>query len=270
MKTFSKLMTLAVLMLGLTLPAYAEKIVLEGSTTVLPIAQKAAEVYMDKNPGAQISVRGGGSGVGIASLLDKTCNIADSSRAMKDTEYDKANTNGVDARATVIAMDGIVVIVNPANPVGALSKKQVKGIYTGSISNWKELGGNDEKIVVISRDSSSGTFEAFGALALEGAKVRADALLQASNQAVASSVANTPGAIGYVGLGYVSSSVKAVDYSEVKASKESVLTGKYKLGRPLFMYTNGEPKGLTKDLIDFILSPEGQKLVEEEGFVGLK
>ena len=270
MRTLSKLAVLAILTLGVALPARAEKIVLEGSTTVLPIAQKAAEVYMDKNPGAQISVRGGGSGVGIASLLDKTCDIADSSRAMKDTEYDKANTNGVDAKANVIAMDGIVVIVNSANPVSALAKKQVKDIYTGSVSNWKQLGGSDEKIVVISRDSSSGTFEAFGTLALDGAKVRSDALLQASNQAVASTVASTPGGIGYVGLGYVSTSVKAVDYEGMKASKETVLTGKYKLGRPLFMYTNGEPKGLVKDLIDFILSPEGQKLVEEEGFVGLK
>ena len=267
---FTKILTLGAMILGIALPCYAEKIVLEGSTTVLPIAQKAAEVYMDKNPGAQISVRGGGSGVGIASLLDKTCNIADSSRPMKDTEYDKANANGVDARANVIAMDGIVVIVNSANPVSALNKKQVKDIFTGSVSNWNQVGGSDEKIVVISRDSSSGTFEAFGALALDGAKVRSDALLQASNQAVASTVASTPGGIGYVGLGYVTSAVKAVDYAGVKASKETVLTNKYKLGRPLFMYTNGEPKGLAKDLIDFILSPDGQKLVEEEGFVGLK
>lgn len=270
MKTIDKLAISIILMLGLALPVYAEKIVLEGSTTVLPIAQKAAEVYMDKNPGAQISVRGGGSGVGIASLIDKSCDIANSSRAMKDTEYEKANTNGVDAKANVIAMDGIVIIVNSVNPVGALNKKQLKEIYTGSISNWKELGGDDEKIVVVSRDSSSGTFEAFGTLALEGVKVRADALLQASNQAVASTIASTPGAIGYVGLGYITSSVKAVDYEGIKASKETVLTGKYKLGRPLFMYTNGEPKGLAKNFIDSILSPEGQKLVEEDGFVGLK
>lgn len=270
MKTFSKLMTLVILVLGLALPAYAEKIVIEGSTTVLPIAQKAAEVYMDKNPGAQISVRGGGSGVGIASLLDKNCDIADSSRSMKDTEYDKASTNGVDAKANVIAMDGIVMIVNPVNPIDGLTKKQIKDIYTGSISNWKDLGGKDEKIVVISRDSSSGTFEAFATLALDNSKVRSDALMQASNQAVASTVANTPGCIGYVGLGYVTSSVKAINFNGVKASKETVLIGKYKLGRPLFMYTNGEPKGLVKELIDFILSPEGQKLVEDDGFVGLK
>ena len=179
-------------------------------------------------------------------------------------------TNGRSPKANVIAMDGICVIVHPANSIGALTKKQIKDIYTGTISNWKQLGGPDEKIVVISRDSSSGTFEAFGALALDGSKVRSDALLQASNQAVASTVSRTPGAIGYVGLGYVSSSVKAVDVDAVKATKETVLSNKYPIGRPLFMYTNGEPKGLAKQFIDFILSSEGQKLVEEEGFVGLK
>ena len=270
MKVLSKVLTLALVTLGLTIPCYAEKIVVEGSTTLLPIAQKAAEVFMNSNPGADISVRGGGSGVGIASLIDGTCDIGDSSRPIKDTELDKAVTNGRSLKANVVAMDGICVIVHPSNSMSALSKKQIKDIYTGAISNWKQLGGPDEKIVVISRDSSSGTFEAFGTLALDGAKVRPDALLQASNQAVASTVSRTPGAIGYVGLGYLSSSVKAVDVDGVKASKETVLSNKYPIGRPLFMYTNGTPKGLSKQFIDYILSPEGQKLVEEEGFVGLK
>lgn len=270
MKVFSRLWILWLLVLGLAVPCYAEKIVVAGSTTVLPIAQKAAEVFMNSNPGADISVRGGGSGVGIASLIDGTCDIAGSSRPIKDTELDKAVTNGRSPKANVVAMDGICVIVNPSNTVEALTGKQVKDIYTGKISNWKEVGGSDEKIVVISRDSSSGTFEAFGELALKGGKVRPDALLQASNQAVASTVSRTPGAIGYVGLGYLTSSVKAVDIDGIKASKETVLTGKYAIGRPLFMYTNGAPKGLAKQFIDYILSAEGQKLVEEEGFVGLK
>ena len=266
----AKLITLGTMILGIALPCYAEKIVVEGSTTVLPIAQKAAEVFMNNNAGADISVRGGGSGVGIASLIDGTCDIADSSRPIKDTELDKAVTNGRTIKATVIAMDGICVIVHPSNGVNALSKKQIKSIFTGAISNWNQVGGPDEKIVVLSRDSSSGTFEAFGTLVLDGAKVRSDALMQASNQAIASTVAQTSGAIGYVGLGYVTSAVKAVDVDGVKASKETVLTNKYPVGRPLFMYTNGAPQDLAKQFIDYILSPEGQKLVEEEGFVGLK
>ncbi|MFA5362839.1 MAG: phosphate ABC transporter substrate-binding protein [Candidatus Omnitrophota bacterium] len=270
MKTFGRLWCLIVLITGMAVSCYAEKIVIEGSTTVLPIAQKAAEVFMNNNPSADISVRGGGSGVGIASLIDGACDIGNSSRPIKDTELDKAVTNGRSLKATVVAMDGICVIVHPSNNVSALSREQINDIYTGAISNWRQLGGSDEKIVVISRDSSSGTFEAFGALVLNGAKARADALMQASNQAVASTVSRTPGGIGYVGLGYVTSSVKAVDVDGVTASKETVLTGKYPVGRPLFMYTNGAPKGLVKQFIDYIVSPEGQKLAEEEGFVGLK
>ena len=270
MKVSNKVWILGALILSLAIPCYAEKIVVEGSTTVLPIAQKAAEVFMNNNQGAEISIRGGGSGVGIASLIDGNCDIGSSSRPIKDTELDRAVTNGRSLKASIIAMDGICVIVHPSNSVSALTKKQIKDIYTGAISNWKQLGGADEKIVVVSRDSSSGTFEAFGTLALDGAKVRADSLMQASNQAVASTVSSTTGGVGYVGLGYVTSSVKAVDVNGVKASKETVLTNKYILGRPLFMYTNGEPKGLTKQYIDYILSLEGQKLVEDEGFVGLK
>lgn len=270
MKALSKMLMVTIAALGIAIPCYAEKIVVEGSTTVLPIAQKAAEVFMNSNPGADISVRGGGSGVGIASLMDGTCDIGASSRPIKDTELDKAVANGRALKANVIAMDGICVIVNPANSVNALTKKQVKDIYTGALSNWKQVGGPDEKIMAISRDSSSGTFEAFGTLVLDGAKVRPDALMQASNQAIASTVSRTPCGIGYVGLGYVTSAVKAVDVDGVKASKETVLSNKYPIGRPLFMYTNGAPKGLAKEFIDYILSPEGQKLVEEEGFVGLK
>ena len=222
MKNLNKIFIAGFLMLGLAIPCYAEKIVLAGSTTVLPIAQKAAEVFMNSNQGADISVRGGGSGVGIAAIIDGTCDIADSSRPIKDTELDKAVTNGRHLKATVIAMDGICVIVNTSNTIGALTKNQIKDVYIGKISNWKQVGGPDEKIVVVSRDSSSGTFEAFGTLALDGAKVRSDALLQASNQAVASVIAETPGAIGYVGLGYVTSSIKAVDVDGIEPDKETV------------------------------------------------
>lgn len=270
MKSLNKILIIGFLTFGLAVPCYAEKIVISGSTTVLPIAQKAAEVFMNSNQDADISVRGGGSGVGIAALIDGTCDIADSSRPIKDTELDKAVSNGRHPKVNVVAMDGICIIVNPSNSVDTLTRKQIKDIYTGAISNWKQLGGLDEKIVVVSRDTSSGTFEAFGELTLEKAKVRPDALMQASNQAVSTTVAETRGAIGYIGLGYLSSHVKAVYVEGVEATKETVLSGKYPISRPLFMYTNGAPKGLVKEFIDFILSKEGQQLVEEEGFVGLK
>lgn len=270
MKVVNNILMVAMLVMGAVLPCYAEKIVMEGSTTVLPIAQKAAEVFMQKNSSADISVRGGGSGVGIASLIDGTCDIALSSRPIKDTELDKSVANGKNIKAHVVAMDGIAVIVNPGNKVHTLTKKQVKDIYTGNISNWSQVGGDNQKIVVVSRDTAGGTFEAFGELALDKEKVRPDAIMQASNQAVASTVARTPGAIGYVGLGFLSSGVKAVEIDGIAPSKETVLSGKYSIGRPLFMYTNGVPKGLVKEFIDFVKSPEGQKLVEEDGFVALK
>jgi phosphate transport system substrate-binding protein len=264
--------SLFTLTLGLTLltAGNKNKVVLEGSTTVLPIAQRAAEAFMDSHPDSDISVRGGGSGVGITSIIEGTCDIADSSRPIKDAELAKAASKGKDIKAHVVAMDGIAVIVNNANKAAEISKKQVSDIYTGKISDWSKLGQAPGKIVVISRDSASGTFEAFGALALNGQKVRPDALMQASNQAIASMVSKTPGAIGYVGLGYVTDSVKALKVDGVAPSAQTVLTGKYPYSRPLFMYTNGEARGTAKEFIDSILSKEGQKLVEEDGFVGLK
>jgi phosphate transport system substrate-binding protein len=255
---------------GLTAAYAKDKITLEGSTTVLPIAQLTAEEFMNVNTNADISVRGGGSGVGIASLIDGACDIADSSRAMKDKELQTAVARGVDPKANVIAMDGITLVVNKANPINGFTTKQIKDIYTGKLSDWSQLGAEKMKIVVVSRDSASGTFEAFGTLALGGAKVRGDALMQASNQAVASVVAKTPGAIGYVGIGYVTAEIKAIPVNDITASKETVLSGKYPFSRPLFMYTNGAPKGTSKEYIDFVLSPEGQKLVEQAGYIGLK
>jgi phosphate transport system substrate-binding protein len=271
MKRVWQLMYLGVLALAVTVPCYAaNSLVLAGSTTVLPIAQRAAEDFMNKNPSIDISVRGGGSGVGIAALIDGTCDIADSSRPIKDTELDTAVSRGRNPKAHVIAMDGIAVIVHPSNPIGALTKKQVKDIFTGKISNWSQLGGANEKIVVLSRDTSSGTYEAFGELALKGEKPRSDALLQASNQAIASTVAKTAGAVGYVGLAFLSSSVKTVPIDGIIPSKETVLSGKFPYSRPLFMYTNGAPTGALKDFMDFVLSAEGQKIADDEGYVGLK
>jgi phosphate transport system substrate-binding protein len=189
---------------------------------------------------------------------------------MKDKERKKAKEKGVDVYENVVAMDGIAVIVHPSNPVDGLSKEKVKDIYTGKISNWSEVGGKRQKIVIVSRDSASGTFETFNELALDKEKVRPDALLNASNQAVATTVAKTPGAIGYVGLGYLSPSVKALEVNGVIASKKNVVNGSYILARKLFMYTNGKPKGVVGNFMEFILSEDGQKLVDKAGFVSLK
>uniref|UniRef100_A0A6H1ZQP6 Putative phosphate ABC transporter substrate-binding protein n=1 Tax=viral metagenome TaxID=1070528 RepID=A0A6H1ZQP6_9ZZZZ len=249
--------------------AAGKNITIKGSTTVLPIAQITAEVFMDRHPEVKISVQGGGSGVGIAAIIDGTCDIANASRSMKEQELSKAISKGKDPKANVIAMDGIAVIVHPSNKVSSLTKNQLKDIYIGNISDWSTLGGEKQKIVVISRDSASGTFESFGEMALDKRKVRADALMQASNQVVASTLAKTPGAIGYVGLGYVSSQVRVLALNGVMPSEGNVIMNKYILFRPLFMYTNGAPKGVVKDFIDFVLSEEGKKLIEEAGFIGV-
>lgn len=250
--------------------AAENNIVIKGSTTVLPIAQPCAEVFMDQNPDIDISVQGGGSGVGVASIIDGTCDIGNSSRSVKEEEIATAREKGVHIFENIVARDAIAVIVNPANTLTGLTLDQVKGIYTGEISNWSEVGGSDQVIVVVSRDSASGTFEAFNELALKKEKVRPDSLLQASNSAVATTVANTPGAIGYVGLGYVTDRIKAIEVNGVMASKETVNAATYPLARPLFMYTNGEPSGIVKEFIDFVMSEEGQKLVEENGFISVK
>ena len=245
-------------------------LVLTGSTTVLPIAQLCAEKFMDQHPDVNISVRGGGSGVGIAALIDGTCDIALASRPMKTKELKSARGKGINPLATVIAKDGIAIIVHPSNPLSEITLAQLKDIYIGKISNWKDVGGKPGKIVVISRDVASGTFEVFKKIVLKGAKTRADALMLASNKAVATTVEKTPGAIGYVGLGYISSKVKALAVDGVEPTKETVVSGKYKLARPLYLYTDGKPTGLAKEFIDFVLSPEGQKIVDKIGFVPVK
>jgi len=245
-------------------------LVLTGSTTVLPIAQLCAEKFMDQHPDVNISVRGGGSGVGIAALIDGTCDIAMASRPMKTKELKSARGKGINPLATVIAKDGIAIIVHPSNPLSEITLAQLKDIYTGKISNWKDVGGKPGKIVVISRDVASGTFEVFKKIVLKGAKTRADALMLASNKAVATTVEKTPGAIGYVGLGYISSKVKALAVDGVEPTKETVVSGKYKLARPLYLCTDGKPTGLAKEFIDFVLSSEGQKIVNKIGFVPVK
>ncbi|MDR1941042.1 MAG: phosphate ABC transporter substrate-binding protein [Endomicrobium sp.] len=270
MKSFIKIVSAALITALFAGNVFAGKVILEGSTTVLPIAQRAAEEYMDANLSADITVRGGGSGVGINSLISGTCDIANSSREIKDSEIQAAASKGKSPKAFVIAMDGIAVIVNPKNPVSALSKKQISDIYTGKITNWSQAGGNDEKIVVISRDSASGTFESFSELALNKQKVISSALMQASNQTIATTVSNTKGAIGYVGIGYVSDSVKSVPIDGVTANKINVLKGVYPYSRPLYMYSNGEPSGEVKKFIDFLISSDGQAIVEQEGFIPVK
>jgi len=270
MKRFIKQLVAAVVILTAgTGVAFAGNVVIKGSTTVLPIAQVTLEAYMKKNPGSNISLSGGGSGEGIKALVDKSADIANMSREAKKKEVDLGKSKGVDVYENVVAIDAIVPIVNPKNPVSDLSKDQLSQIFQGKITNWKEVGGDDLEIVVVSRDSSSGTFEAWGELVLKGAKVSPRAQLQASSGAVVQAVSKNKYAIGYIGLGYLDKSVKGLKVNGVEASEKTALSKKYPVSRYLYMYTSGKPQGETAKYLNFVLSAEGQKLVQKEGFVPL-
>lgn len=256
-----------------------QSIKVSGSTTVLPIAQKAAEAYMAGHPNADIQISGGGSGVGVQQIGEKTVDIGMSSRELSATEITKCPA----LVKTVVAKDGIAIIVNPTNEIKVISAATAKDIYTGKITKWTEVfGGNvpntNNIIVVVGRDSASGTREFFdkdAAGILKGAAPTKMMLEKNSNGAVTQTIAQTPGAIGYVSIGFVDKSVKALPIwwndpnQAVAPTKENVLSKAYPINRELFMFTNGQPTGLAKDYIDFILSPDGQKIVDSEGYVTL-
>jgi phosphate transport system substrate-binding protein len=247
----------------------AQSIVIKGSTTVLPIAQAALEAYMKANKDVQISLSGAGSGDGIKALLDKTTDIANSSREIKQEEISLAATEGVKPVAHVVAYDALLPVVHPSNKVKDLSIDQLSQIYQGKITNWKEVGGADLKIVVISRDSSSGTFESWDHFIMKKAKVTPRAQMMASNGAIVTAIANNRYAIGYLGMGYVNKSVKPLQVAGITGSAQTVLSKQYPLARELYMYTNGEPTGEVAKFIAFVKSAAGQKIVEKTGFVPL-
>ena len=241
-----------------------------GSTTVLPIAQKAADAYMATHANADIQVTGGGSSVGVQAAGEKTADIGMSSRDVKSEE----KTKYPDLVVTTIGKDGVALIINPANPVNSLTTAQIKGIYNGNFTNWNHVGGADMAIVVVGRDSASGTREFFTSSVMGGQNYIPTMLEKNSNGAVQQTISQTPGAIGYVGFGFIDASVKAVrvttDAGDIEPSVENVLAGKYPLSRSLYLLTSGQPSGLAQEYIDYILSPTGQSLLTEEGFVPVK
>ncbi len=261
----------ALISLALTASAFAAELKINGSTTVFPIMQKAIEAYMAKHPDVKISLSGGGSGNGIKAIIDSTTDIAMASRKMEEKEIELAKTKGVQPKEIVVAKDAVAAIVNPANTVENLTTQQLSDIYSGKITNWGDVGGEKGPIAVISRDSSSGTFETWQELVVgKKVKVTPDALLQASSGAVLQAVSKNKNAISYDGLGYVDKTVKALKVNGVAPSAKTALDNTYPVSRSLQIYVNGEPKGDIKGLIDFLLSAEGQKLVAEAGFVPLK
>lgn len=249
--------------------ASAEKLVLKGSTTVLPVAQLAAEAYMKAHPDVSISLSGGGSSNGIKALIDKTTDIGNASRFIKGKEVKLAVEKDIYPVPFRIALDCIVPVVHPENPVKDLSVEALRDIYLGKIKNWKEVGGNNEKIVVISRDSSSGTYDAWRSLVMKKKRVVPSALTVPSNGGLVQSISTTKGAIGYIALGYINKDVKTLSVDGVPGSEETTLSGQYPIARPLFMFTSGWPKGVTLDFMNFIFSKKGQAIVKEAGSIPL-
>lgn len=267
------------IVLFVTLPAvYSQNVSckIKGSDTVLPLTQKEAEVYMKQHPGSSIMVTGGGSGVGIAAILNGTTDIAQSSRKMKMDEKMKMQDAGKAFKETIIAYDALAVIVNTANKVEQMTREQIEGIFTGKITNWKEVGGEDLKIVVYSRETSSGTYEFFKEHVLNKKNFAPSALLMPATGAIVQSVSQTKGAIGYVGLAYLESDVKAlrVSYDQgktyVNPNVENAMNKSYPISRPLYYYYLNATEKSIQPFIDFILSAEGQKIVKEVGYVPVK
>jgi phosphate transport system substrate-binding protein len=255
---------------------------MKGSDTMVNLGQAWTERYMEKNPQGFIAVTGGGSGTGLASLISGTCDIAMSSRSISEKERAMARQKGVDPKETTVALDGLAVVVHPSNPVDKLTMEQLADIFSGKIINWKELGGADAKIVILSREVNSGTHVYFKEHVLrksnpaDKTEFAPSALLLSSSQAIADEIAGNTSAIGYYGMGYVSAKQKTVSLAPsgstvfVGPKIENVLDGSYPLSRPLFIYTNGAPAGDVEKFVSFILSFEGQKVVAETDFVPVK
>jgi phosphate transport system substrate-binding protein len=249
----------------------------KGSDTMVNAVQMVAEEFMKDYPHIFVAVTGGGSGVGIASLINKTCDVATASREIKPKEVEMALQRGVNPKEFVVAHDGVAVIVNKSNPVDELTIEDLHKIFTGKSTNWKEFSGKDMHIVTLSREVSSGTHMYFKEEVIQLGKKDSkeefspETLLLTSSQAIVEEVAGNEAAIGYLGMGYLSDRTKAVRIGRGKGfyapDVEDVLKKTYPLSRPLFMFTNGEPQGITKRFVDFTLSPMGQKQFQEAGFV---
>ena len=245
----------------------AGKIVIDGSTTVGPIAKAFAD-HFTKTTGVQVTVSESGSGNGAKSLINKTCDIATMSRPMKDNELAAAKGKGVNPVEHVVALDGLSIVLHPSNRVNALSKAQIRGIYMGKYTNWSQIGGPNAGIVVIQRESNSGTADSFKELVMgKDNPISKRAETQSSNGAIKSRVSSTPGAIGYIGLGFVDNSVKAILVDGVEPDVKTVKNGTYPIHRPLFMYTNGQPTGAVKQFVDLAKTEDGKHIISETGFV---
>lgn len=255
---------------------FSKMIEIKGSDTMVNLGQRWAEEFMNQYDKAQVSVTGGGSGTGIAALINQTADIAQSSRSIKEKEKEQAKGNGVEVQEFIVGQDGIALIVNKENEINQFTLEQLKQIFTGQITNWSQLGGMDAPIVLYSRESNSGTYAFFKEFVLEDEEYAQEALLLPSNSAIVEGIKQDKNGIGYVGLAYVNDEIRPVPVAKeegnqgILPSLETINTGAYPVARPLYLYTAGEPKGAIKTYMDFIMGEVGQKIVEDIGFIPLQ
>ncbi|MDO4721955.1 PstS family phosphate ABC transporter substrate-binding protein [Porphyromonas circumdentaria] len=264
----------ALLMSMVAASLYGQRV--KGSDTVIPLSQKEAEGYMKENPSARLTITGGGSGVGFSALLEGTTDIAQASRRIKFPERQKMQEKGINPKEVVIAYDALAVVVNPANKVSKLTREQLEGIFTGKIKNWKEVGGDDMKIIPYSRETSSGTYEFFKEVVMKNKNYMNGIMSMSATGVIIQSVTQTKGAIGYVGMAYLNKDVKAVSVSfdggkkfiapSVKNAKNST----YPIVRPLYYYYDAKIERQVKPFVDYVLSPKGQAIVDKVGFISIK
>lgn len=238
-------------------------ITMAGSTAFLPFAEQLAEDYMKKNPGVNINVQGGGSAVGIQSALNGTAQIGIADLVILPPE-------AKELKNFVVALDGISIVVHPSNKIENLTSEQVRAIYSGKIKNWKEVGGMDKEIIVVSREVGSGTRSSFENLMLKGLKLREDAIIGESNGVIKETIINSPDAIGYITQGIVDEKIKALKIDGIPSTFENMVTGKYKIVRPVYFLIRGEPAPQVKEILNYILGPEGQKTIQEHGLLPVK
>lgn len=240
-----------------------ERMEIAGSTSVQPVANKLAEIYMEKHPNIKINVQGGGSGLGIRSVSQGIIDIGTSSKGLNSNESAGLNQY-------LIGKDGVVIAVNLNNSLDGLNKSQIRDIYSGKITNWKDVGGPDAKINVITREDGSGTRSVFQKIVMGNDKIRGDAVVLTSTESIVQSVKGDPSAIGYMSMTGFNGDLKALKVDGVYPSEESIFNGSYAIQNPFLFLTKGEPKGIVQDFINFCLSPEGQDIVRSEKVVPSK
>lgn len=267
---FTSIATLGVILCAIA--AHAERLVIKGSDTLgAKLVPQLAEQFKTQHADATFDIAAEGSTTGFAALIDSTAQIGMASRPAKNEEIAAAKVKGVTLKETIVAYDGIAVIVNAANPVKNLTKKQVEQIFTGEVSDWSAVGGSGGAISIYTRNTSSGTYSEFKELAMKKRDYAPSAQKMAGNEQIAAEVGKNPNGVGYVGLAYTKAQgIKVVAIDGEMPSSESVQQKKYAYARPTFFYTNGEPASLVKEFVDFTLGPDGQKIVANVGFVPIK